>query len=370
MKILHLSRNFYPCVGGTEKYIAELSRRLVKRGLSSRVLVLDYNMFDKSQRFPHRERVGGTEVFRVPGIGHYKKPIPLAVPLHLFRWADIVHVHDLRLFYETALLLKPFFRYKICLSTHGFLIHTGELKALKTALIPLYYKPTIKHSLDAVICDSRQDYEYFHRWGIARLFLIENGIDLAKFHSVRPDPIPCRLLYFGRIDHNKGLDLMLETLAKIADLDWKLRVVGSGLSETEAGLKSLAQELGLARKISWLGFLPEEALLGELARAHLCLLPSRYEGFGFTLLEAMASRVVCLANTIPTYESIIQSGENGFLADFSQPQKSAWAIRDILERPLDALLSIRYKAREKAGEYDWEKKVDEVIRVYRGQDDG
>lgn len=367
MKILHLSRNFLPCVGGTEKYIAELSRRLVKRGLDNRVLVLNYDIFDKRRKFPGREWVEGTEVFRIPGFGHYKKPIPLTVALRLFRWADIVHIHDLRLFYESALLLKPFFRYRTCLSTHGFLLHTKELEAVKAVLIPLYYKPTFKRGLNAVICDSRQDYDYFSSWGISRLFLIENGIDLERFHSVSSDPAPGRLLYFGRIDHNKGLDLMLRALGTIKELDWNLRVAGSGQPVFENKLKSLAQELGISQKVSWLGFLPEEALLDELARAHLCLLPSRYEGFGFTLLEAMASGVVCLANTIPTYRSLIRNGENAFLADFSRPQECGGAIREVLDRSLDALLPIRSEAREKAAEYDWEKKVDQVIQVYRGE---
>ncbi|MBN2408843.1 MAG: glycosyltransferase family 4 protein [Candidatus Aminicenantes bacterium] len=368
MKILHLSRNFIPCVGGTEKYIAELSRRLVQRGLDSRVLVLNYDIFDKRRKFPGHEWIEGTEVFRVPGLGHYKKPVPLGLPLRLFRWADIVHIHDLRLFYETTLFLKPFFRYKTCLSTHGFLLHTNELKVLKTALTRLYYRPTFKRGLNAVICDSRQDYDYFRPWGIARLFLIENGIDLAKFHSIGPDPVPGRLLYFGRIDHNKGLDLMLRALGTIKGIDWDLRIVGSGQPAFEDKLKSLAQESGIVQKISWLGFLPEDALRGELARAHLCLLPSRYEGFGFTLLEAMASGLVCLANTIPTYRSIIRDGENGFLADFSRPQECGRTIREVLGRPLEALPPVRSKARGKASEYDWEKKVDEVIQVYRGED--
>jgi len=96
MNILHISRQFYPCIGGTEKYIYEISKRLLKKSINCRVLTLNYNIFNKKQKFAEYENFEGIEIFRIYGVGYYKKPIPLRLPLNLFKWADIVHIHDLR----------------------------------------------------------------------------------------------------------------------------------------------------------------------------------------------------------------------------------------------------------------------------------
>lgn len=366
MRILHLSRNFYPCAGGTEIYIYDISKRLIQRDITCRVLSLNYHIFNKKQKFPEFEVIDGIEAFHVPGFGHYKKPIPLKIPFHLFRWADIVHVHDMRLFYETTLALKSLYKYRTCLSTHGFLLHTEEARFMKSILIPLYYKTTVERCIDAVICDSRQDFEYFSRWKTKRIELIENGIDFEKYNKIEIRPAKRKLLFFGRIDHNKGVDLLLHTLAGIKDLDWVLHIIGSGIPAYVNDLKSLAVTLDLSSKIIWHGYLKEEELLDHLATSSLCLFPSRYEGFGYTLIEAMATGAVCLVNTIKAYEEVISDNKNGFLIDFLNPASGAEKIRTILRLCHDSLHRIRREAKAKAKEYDWEKKIDQIIDVYKG----
>jgi alpha-1,3-mannosyltransferase len=364
MRILHLSRNFYPCIGGTEIYIYDISKRLIQRDIACRVLSLNYHIFNKKRKFPKFEIIDGIEAYHIPGFGHYKKPIPLKIPLHLFRWADIVHVHDLRLFYETTLALKPLYKYRTCLSTHGFILHTAEAKFIKSILIPLYYKTTIEKCIDAVICDSQQDLEYFSRWKPKKIELIENGIDFEKYNKIEIRPSKKKLLFFGRIDNNKGVDLLLHTLAKIKDLDWSMHIIGSGIPSYVDNLKSLALSLGLSSKITWHGYLQEEKVFEHLSTSSLCLFPSRYEGFGYTLFEAMAAGAVCLVNTIKAYMEVISDNKNGFLVDFFDPSVGAAKIEHILSLSHDHLLQIRREAKAKAKEYDWENKIDQIIDVY------
>lgn len=364
MHVLHISREFLPLVGGTAKHIYEVSRRLQKRGIACRVLTLCYDLFDKSRKFPARETIDDIEVFRIKGWGHYKKPFPLEIPCFLFRWADIVHLHDPRFLLETTALFKFLFHFKIVLTSHGFILHTPQWKLIKKILIPTYYKFYFKNLLDAVICVSHQDLEYFKYWPIKRLFLIENGIDYRKYSQIERIPDPQCFLYFGRLDWNKGLDLLFLTLSELKDISWKLDIVGEGPKEVTLFLQKNAAKLGLTDRIKWHGFLPERELLSYLSRAQFCFFPSTYEGFGFTLLEAMAAGAICLANKIESFSYLIENNKNGFLLDFSSLPEAAKIIRDIIKLNKNNLEIISNEARKKASQYDWGKKVDNIEQLY------
>lgn len=364
MNILHLSRQFLPCIGGAEKYIYEISKRLIKKGINCRVLTLNYDIYYKKRKFRDYQEMEGIEIFHIPGFGYYKKPIPLKVPIDLFKWADIVHTHDLRFLYETALLLKPILRYKIVFSTHGFLLHTRDFHLLKSFVIPFYYRPTIKIFIEGTICDSKQDFEYFKNWKLKNLYLIENGIDFQKFDKIQRKPQPGKFLYFGRIDKNKGLDLLFKGLALLKNENWKLDIIGSGFEDNVNELKNLAKRLKISQKIIWHGFLSEAKLLEFLAQSHLCFFPSRYEGFGFTLLEAMAAGCLCLANNIPTYGDAINNGQNGFLVDFLNYKEMAEKVKSLSKTPIENLIIITKSSKKTAKNYDWENKIDQIIKVY------
>jgi len=228
MNILHISRRFYPCIGGTEKYIYDISTRLIKNEINCRVLTLNYDVLDRRRKFKKFEVIGGIEVHRIPGFGFYKKPLPLSFPLALFKWADIIHIYDVRFLYEMVLFLKPFLKYKIIMTTHGFILHTIFLNKIKSFISTFYYKPTFKKYIDRIICVSRQDYEYFYKMGLKNISLIENGIDLNKINDSNKINIPGQFLYFGRIDKNKGIDLLFKSLALVKDLKWHLSIVGRG----------------------------------------------------------------------------------------------------------------------------------------------
>jgi alpha-1,3-mannosyltransferase len=364
MNILHISRRFYPFIGGTEKYIYEISKRLVKRNINCRVLTLNYDILDKKQKLNNYDTIEGIEIFRIPGFGYYKKPIPLKIPINLFKWANIVHLHDIRFLYETTLFFKPIFKYKIVLSTHGFVLHTKDLQIIKNFLIPFYYKLTIVNFIDSVICVSKQDFEYFKNIIKKNLYLIENGVDFGKFSKIKKNSKKGKFLYFGRIDKNKGIDLLFRSLSLLSDEDWQLDVVGSGSVELIKNLKDLADRLGISKKINWWGYLDEEKLFQFLSEAYICFFSSTYEGFGFTLIEAMAGGCVCVTNSIQAYKDIVDNKINGFLINFSESQTAAEIIKMLLNSDNKRFSSISENAKEKAKKFDWENKIEQIIKTY------
>ncbi|MFI6694890.1 glycosyltransferase [Streptomyces sp. NPDC050433] len=131
----------------------------------------------------------------------------------------------------------------------------------------------------------------------------------------------------GRLDDQKGIDLLLETWSLVADErpDWRLRIYGAGQDAT--ALKEQCTELGLDDSVDWMGRTDDVA--GALAASSVFVQSSRGEGFPLALMEAMASGVPCAAfDCAPGVREIIRDGEDGLLA----PPGATDALADRLLR--------------------------------------
>lgn len=117
----------------------------------------------------------------------------------------------------------------------------------------------------------------------------------------------------GRLSHEKGVDILLDSWAEIAHRhpDWTLRIYGAG--DEEESLRQRTTDLGLDGSVEWAGRTND--VLGALSGASVFAQASRAEGFPITLLEAMAAGVPCAAfDCAPGVREIIRDGEDGLLA--------------------------------------------------------
>ncbi|WP_239065249.1 glycosyltransferase [Streptomyces sp. S4.7] len=117
----------------------------------------------------------------------------------------------------------------------------------------------------------------------------------------------------GRLDDQKGIDLLLESWAPVAGArpDWRLRIYGAG--QDESALKERCTALGLDGSVDWMGRTDDVA--GALAECSVFVQSSRGEGFPLALMEAMASGVPCAAfDCAPGVREIVRDGEDGLLA--------------------------------------------------------
>jgi glycosyltransferase involved in cell wall biosynthesis len=101
-----------------------------------------------------------------------------------------------------------------------------------------------------------------------------------------------RFLFVGRLDENKRLDYLIEALRRMPTPDFELVVVGTGPQEDE--LRALAAE-ALPGRSDWVGRLPLDAVRSEMANADCLVLPSRHDGWGAVVSEALmaGTPVVC-----------------------------------------------------------------------------
>ena len=133
-----------------------------------------------------------------------------------------------------------------------------------------------------------------------RLHLLRHGVDLRfwSFMEKRRTSNEIDLLFAGRLVPKKGLDLLLEALSKLP-ASYTLKVAGTG--SEEAGLRKMAQNLGVAWRVTWLGMLGQEALRSVFATSSCLCVPSvegrgGMDGVPNVMLEAMASGLPVVAS--------------------------------------------------------------------------
>ncbi|MFO7853765.1 MAG: glycosyltransferase family 4 protein [Paracoccaceae bacterium] len=157
------------------------------------------------------------------------------------------------------------------------------------------------------------------------------GLDPAPKAPRRGDP-PV-ILGVGTISRRKGWDVLAEALAPLTGLPWRAEIAGAADREPEAtrALEARLSALGLTDRVTLLGALPRAELDGRFAGADLFVLPSRYEGYGMVVAEALARGLPTVATTAGALPEA--AGDAAILVPPDDPAALAEALRRLIERP-------------------------------------
>lgn len=140
---------------------------------------------------------------------------------------------------------------------------------------------------------------------------------------------PEELLFVGHQSRAKGVDLLLEAFASLRDRTLVLRLVGP--SSPDLDPRREAERLGIAERVCVEGEVPQEELVSRYARASCVVLPSRREGFGIVLAEALlVGRPVVGADVGGIRE--VATGAVGALFAPGDPEDLARALEEVLAR--------------------------------------
>lgn len=139
------------------------------------------------------------------------------------------------------------------------------------------------------------------------------------------------LIFIGRIDHSKGVDILIEAFRMVHQRHskFKLTIVGSGSFKSE--LENLVDEYGLNGHCEFLGSVPNNEVPKYFESAHLALVPSRYEAFGIVAIEALMTGTPVVASRTGGLAEIIRDGIDGFLVEPENPVALAEAILKVFE---------------------------------------
>ncbi len=216
-----------------------------------------------------------------------------------------------------------------------------------------------------------------------KIVVIPPGVDLKLFHPI-PQTNPTdfyppdkdhTVLFVGRIDPIKGIDVWFRAMALVVEENPALRghlcvcLVGGDVDEeappdTEiARLQALKEELGIGDLVTFLGRRSQEALPYYYATADVVVMPSLYESFGMVALEAMACGTPVVASDVGGLSFVVRDGETGYLVPENDPYILAATIGCLLRDPqLRRRLGTR--GIEVAREYAWSRVADKIEELY------
>mgnify|MGYP002654647237 CR=1 FL=1 len=177
--------------------------------------------------------------------------------------------------------------------------------------------------MDAIIATSKMAASYLERQAV----VIEHGVDLQRFYppddkeSVwRETNLPGRygVGVFGRVRSQKGTDLFVEAMIQLLPNNPEWTAVITGLEAPEEAefvgrLKKRVRDTGLQDRIIILGEVPRDDVPKWFRRVSLYVAPMRWEGFGLTTLEAMASGAAVVSTTTGASTQIVREGITGNL---------------------------------------------------------
>ena len=196
------------------------------------------------------------------------------------------------------------------------------------------------------------------------LEIVENGVDLEQWCAAPQTSAPGNtFLFMGRLVDWKALDIVLEALRTVPDA--RLEVIGDGVMFEP--WRRLAGALGVAERVDFLGWQPQQECAARLAQSCALVLPSVYECGGAVVLEAMAMGKPVIATAWggpadyldPTCGILIEPIDRAtmveaFAAAMAKLLASPEACKHMGEAGRARLLT----------HFDWEKKVDQVMQIY------
>lgn len=251
--------------------------------------------------------------------------IPLAM-LHIWRKIqqvnpDILMVHSTwaGVFVRFPYLFIPKRKKKIIYNAHGwaFLRDTSDIYKKIYALI----ERVLANVTDCIInvSDYEQNAALIYGLPKEKMVRIYNGVDAPKTGTITIegfDPNKINLLFVGRFDRQKGLDWLLQRLRHdIKREDIHLYIIGASVIDNQT--ISISDE-----RVTFLGWVDCQMIDGYYRLCDALIMPSRWEAFGLTAVEAMRNEMPVIASRQGALPEIICSYESGWLFDMDSNGRS------------------------------------------------
>jgi len=364
-------------VGGVAPHVSELSEALARRGHEVHILTRrgDFDSYDKINGV-HYQRTdfdsNGGIVYQMDSMSDaiYDR---FGAVQKIFGKFDIVHGHD----WHPILALN---RIKNDYGLHYILtMHSTEWGRNGNHFGDGVFKE-ISHrewlggyeSSQIIVTTRRMMDELMWLYSIPKIkiSIIPNGIIAGKIrrcldagrikekYGIQPlDPV---VLFCGRMNVQKGPDLLVEAIPQILKKRPDMKFIFMGEGDMRPSCERRAQELNVAGSCRFLGYTSPSSKEELMNACDLMCVPSRNEPFGVVVLEAWdACKPVVATEAI----SIVRNFEDGLLA-YIQPESIAWCINHLLENPeeMKKLSAAGYNRIE--AEFSWDRIAKRTEEVY------
>ncbi len=358
MRVLHVTPTYAPSIGGIEEVVANLARLGRAAGLQADVVHV-------APGLGHGERRQDTfSVWTMPLIGH--RMLGWAPTLsRLASGYDLLHVHDPQIGALTLNVGGAAARVPAVLSTHGGFFHTRSA-ALAKRFHARFTAPRLLRRYARIMASSPADMARFRHLS-PNVVLMENGVDTTRLSpaTVGGHGDMHRWIFWGRFARNKRIDSLIRLVAALANqgVTIDLALCGTDFDGSLAAARSLVASLKLQRQVTFHIGLHDDALRAQIATRPVFVLPSEYEGFGLSIIEAMAAGLIPLCRDIAPMN--VLAGEAAVLLQFDGGAADLRKVRELLAAPQTGIDARRNAASTRAASFDWATRFDAFLQQYR-----
>jgi glycosyltransferase involved in cell wall biosynthesis len=200
-----------------------------------------------------------------------------------------------------------------------------------------------------------------------RIAIVPHGVSAEPFQAavkaVRAAGDPPYLFLPASVERHKRIEVLIRSLLYVEDPSLQVWIAGTERLDPPyaAELRRLAQELGLASRVRFLGAIKYGEILHYYRGAMALAFPSHLETFGQPMLEAMLAETPIIAADIPTFREIA-----GDIALYFPPDDSVRlaAAADQVRRDPDAAKERVSRGRARAAEFSWKRSIDRLCGIF------
>ena len=255
--------------------------------------------------------------------------------------------------------LSFFYGYKVAYCSHGWSWNMTN-KRLVVRRLYVFIEYVLAWFSHMVICISSPDFNSAKKYHIKNAILIQNGVRKSSVNLSQKPEFSFKFLFVGRLDYQKGLDKLINTLNELS-LAHKitLTVIGERVSCGVSGEYNLPESTNKNVELIFVGWIENEFLDSFYFNNDITIIPSRYEGFGLVAVESLRNGTPVIASNKGALPTIINDSV-GWIYDID----SSAELDSVLSSLNDNSVRIRSdKCREYFERYFDEKVMNDKYAV-------
>ena len=386
MKILHLASEYPPQkVFGLGRFVHDLAAEQARQGHEVHIVTnsiggRDHEIVDRGV---HVHRVEAPPPPKPADGGATVTQFNTQIIERVFRDdvcpdADVVNAHDWLTFLAARVVARRLGA-TLAVTVHDVVTGKRFGKLDNEAKYVGNIEHWMCHEADRVICVSGYiRNEVIRAYGAPRdkAFAIHNAVSeenfpephpklLARFRRVLAQENERIVLYVGRLDSEKGVDVLLRAFAGLLRSGQNAKLVLAGKGELRAKLEKLTADLGVQRRVVFAGYAVGEVLSYIYHSADVLAVPSLYEPFGIVALEGMICGLPVVASATGGLTEIIQDGRSGRLVPPGDVSALSSALEQSLSDPAVRARLARTGQKRVRELYTWRRVAQAVDCVYQ-----
>lgn len=357
MRILNICAYTW-AIGGPARIIYDHTNEVLRQGHQVDILS---PMTPGEKSYPVPEGARLIECARTTPISNYYREFSIGMyqylKAHITEY-DVIHMHGIWHFGSLAPFLIPNHAVMV-ITIHGLLDKWAVAHSKwKKDLVTILYQKRLLGKADLIQInntDEKQDVIRYLGYEPKNMVIIPNGMKLSEYanlpqkglfrgkHKITPDQQ--MILFMGRLNIKKGLDLLLPAFLKVHEkLPNAILILAGPDDGYQSETEDFIQKNNLGNKIKLVGMLTDMDKKEALADADLFVLPSYSEGFSIAVLEAMTSKVPTLVSDRVGFGDYIRKYDAAYLTPLNSDEVAKGLLKILQDRDYaETLIKSAYK---------------------------